>query len=117
MWAAAPHDPPGTQNHAKWAIWLSPGRVKRSTRMNHPKGEESTSAGERCSNCPQQLCTAAEPSPQELRHCGGGGHLRERNLCGGFCSFSLGGTCGSAHGTSVTPGKARPHCNVWVAGH
>src|SRR4051812_49747979 len=55
--------------------------------MNHPKGEESTSAGERCSNCPQQLCTAAEPSPQELRHCGGGGHLRERNLCGGVFSF------------------------------
>src|SRR3954447_19552130 len=26
-------------------------------------------------------------SPQQLRHCGGGGHLRERNLCGGFCSF------------------------------
>src|SRR4051794_37385734 len=58
--------------------------------MNHPKGEESTSAGERCSNCPQQLCSAAEPSPQELRHCGGGGHLRERNLCGGFCSFFFG---------------------------
>src|SRR3954449_5288823 len=73
--------------------------------MNHPKGEESTSAGERCSNCPQQLCTAAEPSPQELRHCGGGGHLRERNLCGGFCSFFFGRNLRSrANGTAVTRG-------------
>src|SRR6185503_10663233 len=36
--------------------------------MNHPKGEESTSLGERCSSrttCPQQLCSAAEPSPDK----------------------------------------------------
>jgi hypothetical protein len=28
MWAAAPHDPPGTQDQSGRAIWLSPGRVK-----------------------------------------------------------------------------------------
>jgi len=28
MWAAAPHDPPGTQNQTGRTIWLSPGRVK-----------------------------------------------------------------------------------------
>src|SRR5690348_7012882 len=57
--------------------------------MNHPKGDESTSLGERSSNCPQVLCTAAEPSPQKLRNCGGGGHLKGWNLCGGFRPFFL----------------------------
>src|SRR6188472_231779 len=57
--------------------------------MNHPKGDESTSLGERSSNCPQELCTAAEPSPHKLRNCGGGGHLKGWNLCGGFRPFLL----------------------------
>src|SRR5205085_12525271 len=56
--------------------------------MNHPKGEESTSVGEPSSNCPQQLCSAAEPAPTNaaLRP---GRTFTERNLCGGFRSLSF----------------------------
>src|SRR5919107_4783519 len=60
--------------------------------MNHPKGEESTAVADRCSftyHLSSKLCSAAERSPDKLRHCGRGGHLPERNLCGGFRSFFL----------------------------
>src|SRR5262249_61632338 len=55
--------------------------------MNHPKGDESPAPRGRCSQCPQQLCTAAEPSPDKLRYCGRGGHFRGGTYAAGSAPF------------------------------
>src|SRR5215831_15369914 len=55
--------------------------------MNHPKGDESTDSPERCSNCPQQLCSAAEQPPQIAALRRGADISKGRNLCGGFRPF------------------------------
>src|SRR5215475_9273702 len=52
--------------------------------MNHPKGDESTDSSGRCSNCPQQLCSAAEPAPTNCGTAAGADISKGRNLCGGF---------------------------------
>src|SRR6478736_921222 len=57
--------------------------------MNHPKGDESTDSPGRCSNCPQQLCTAAEPAPTNCGTAAGADIYEGRNLCGGFRPFLL----------------------------
>src|SRR5947208_16851096 len=57
-------------------------------------------------------------SPDKLRYCGRGGHLRSGTYAAGSAPFFVGGTCGSDHEvTAARPGRARP-CRVmsfaWV---
>src|SRR6478672_154380 len=57
--------------------------------MNHPKGEESTGAGERCSGCPQQLCSAAEPAPTNCGTAAGADIYRSEAYAAGLAPFLL----------------------------
>src|SRR5947208_16223455 len=51
-------------------------------------------------------------SPDKLRYCGRGGHLRSGTYAAGSAPFFVGGTCGSDHEvTAARPGPARP-CRV-----